>query len=75
MKKTGTKDNMIEKNLSVSDTAVVSDLSGETTFDNSITLTETNTTINTNCVSATKSNTGGQTKGTMAAAKVAKENL
>jgi hypothetical protein len=51
------------------------DLSGETTFDNTVTLTETITNINTNYVSATKSNIGGQKKVTTAAAKVAKEIL
>ncbi len=64
---------MIGKNLSVSDTAVVLDLSWETTFDNSATSTETNSTINTNYVNATKSNIGGWKKETTAAAKVAKE--
>jgi hypothetical protein len=52
MKKTGTKDNMIGKNLSISNTAVVSDLSKESTFDKSVTLTE----INTSYVSATNIN-------------------
>jgi hypothetical protein len=63
MKKIVMKDNMIGKNFSISDTAEVSDLSGETTFDNSVTLTETNTTNNTNYVSATKSNIGGRKRG------------
>ncbi len=48
MKKTRMQDSMIRKNLSVSDTTVVLNLTGETTFDNSVKLTETNSTINTN---------------------------
>ena len=66
MKKTGTKDNMIGKNLSISNTAVVSDLSKESTFDKSVTLTE----INTSYISANKSNIGGRKKGSRTAAKV-----
>jgi hypothetical protein len=72
MKKKGTNDDIIGKNLSVSETtAVVLDLSGDTYPDHSIMLIETNSTSNnTSYISANKSNIGGRKKGSTTAAKV-----
>jgi hypothetical protein len=73
MKSNMTIDKLVGKNLSISgdNSAVVSDLSGETFHDSSNNATETNTSTNSITISESKTNIGGQKKGSALAAKAA----